>query len=80
LADAESSKKEALTDAEVCTKAAQELKEMVDKLLDQVTPLEFQVQTLKSSVADHSAELRAKALSLDRTTTAQDNYQKKTLG
>jgi hypothetical protein len=50
---------------------------MVDKLLDQVTPLEFQVQTLKSSVADHSAELRAKALSLESTTTAQDNYQKK---
>jgi hypothetical protein len=63
LADAESAKKEAITDTEVCTKAAQELKDMVDKLLAQTTPLEIQVQTLSSSFHDSVAEVRAKALS-----------------
>jgi hypothetical protein len=50
---------------------------MVEQLLAQVTPLEVQVQTLSGSLEDNAAELHAKALSLERTTAAKDDYQKK---
>jgi hypothetical protein len=77
LADSEVARKEALTDAEVCSKAAQELKDMIDQLLAKTPPLEFQVQTLSSSLEDSAAEIRAKVLSLERTTAAKDDYKKK---
>jgi hypothetical protein len=50
LSNSESDRKEAVTDAEVCSKATQELKDLMDKLLAQMTLLEMQVQTLSSSL------------------------------
>jgi hypothetical protein len=50
---------------------------MIDQLLAKTPPLEFQVQTLSSSLEDSAAEIRAKVLSLERTTAAKDDYKKK---
>jgi hypothetical protein len=50
---------------------------MIDQLLAKTTPLEFQVQTLSSSLEDSAAKVRAKELSLERTTAAKDDYKKK---
>jgi peptidoglycan hydrolase CwlO-like protein len=52
-------------DVEVCTRAAQELKEMVDQLLAQVTPLETQIGVLSSTIMDASIKHRARSLSLE---------------
>jgi hypothetical protein len=50
---------------------------MIDRLLAKTTSLEFQVQTLSSSLEDSAAEIHAKELSLERTTAAKDDYKKK---
>jgi hypothetical protein len=54
-------------------KAVEELKEMVDKLLAQVTPLEAQTEIMSGINVDQSTELWAKELILERTTTANDD-------
>jgi hypothetical protein len=46
---------------------------MAYKLLAQVTPLEAQIEILSWTIVDQSTELRAKELSLERTTTASDD-------
>jgi hypothetical protein len=49
----------------------------VDQLLVQVTPLETQVGVLSSTITDTAAELRAKKLSLERTTATKGDFQGK---
>jgi hypothetical protein len=46
---------------------------MAYKLLAQVTPLEAQIEILSWTIVDQSTELRAKELSLERTTTVSDD-------
>jgi DNA repair exonuclease SbcCD ATPase subunit len=65
LADDESSRKEAISDIQVCTKVAQELKAMLDQILAQVTPLETHIGVLSNTITDTASELRAKALGLE---------------
>jgi hypothetical protein len=60
----------------VWAKGAQELKESVDQLLAKVNPLEIQVQTLRGSLVDSVAELRARELSLERATAAKEDHGK----
>jgi hypothetical protein len=66
LVDAESARKVAATDAQVYTRAAQQLKMMADQQLAQVTPLETQIG------------LFSKSLSLEQTTTAKDDFPRQT--
>jgi hypothetical protein len=51
---------------------------MVDQLLAQVTPLETQIGVLNSTIMDVSTELHARSLSLERTSTAMDDFQRQT--
>jgi hypothetical protein len=57
LAKEQFARKDATKDAEVCMRAARELKEMVDQLLAQVTPLETQIGVINSTFMDVSNEL-----------------------
>jgi hypothetical protein len=68
--------KEANWDAETCTKAVIELKEMVDRPLVQVTLLETQIGVLSGTIMDHSTKLIAKELCLERTTMAKDDLMR----
>jgi chromosome segregation ATPase len=74
LADVESAMKEDVMDAQDYTKAAQELKMMLDQLLAQMTTLETQIGVLSSSIADTTTELRSKVFGLEQTTTAKDDF------
>jgi hypothetical protein len=49
------------------------LKDKVDQLLPQMTPLETQFGVLSGTILDYSTELHAKELSLERTTTTKDD-------
>jgi hypothetical protein len=77
-ADAESTSKVTATDSQVCTREPEELKMMVDQLLAQVTPLETQIGVLNSNIIETTSELCAKSLSLERSTTAKDDFQRET--
>jgi hypothetical protein len=46
---------------------------MVYQLLAQVTPLETQIRVLSRIIMDHSTELRAKELCLERTTATKED-------
>jgi hypothetical protein len=52
-------------DAEVCSKVAHELKEMVDQLLVLVSLLETQVGALNGTIMDMFIELRTRSLCLE---------------
>jgi hypothetical protein len=58
-------RRDANQDVEMCTKVAQELKDMVDQLLAQVAPLETEVGVLSGTIMDMSTELRVRALCLE---------------
>jgi hypothetical protein len=53
--------------------AVEELEEMANKLLAQVTPLEAQIEILSGTIGDQSTELRDKEFSLVCTTTTKDD-------
>jgi hypothetical protein len=48
---------------------------MADQLLAHVPSLEAHVKTLNEIILDITAELRAKELSLERTTITKDSFQ-----
>jgi hypothetical protein len=73
MASKQLARKEANRDTETCIKAVMELKEMVDRFLAQVTPLEAQVEVLSGTILDHSTELQLKELSLECTITTRDD-------
>jgi hypothetical protein len=53
-------------------KAVQEMKEMVEQLLTQVTPLETHIGVLSSTIT----ELHTNALCLEQTTATKDDFQR----
>jgi outer membrane murein-binding lipoprotein Lpp len=55
----------------------EELKKTVDQLSAYVPSQEAQVNTLNSNIEDLNTELRARELSLERTTAAKDDFQRK---
>jgi hypothetical protein len=57
LANEQLAQKEACWDAETYTKAFVKLKDMVDRLLAQATPLETQIGILSGTILDYSTEL-----------------------
>jgi hypothetical protein len=74
LANTEFAKKDAAKDAEVCMRAAQEQKAMVDQLLAQVTQ-KLKYGVLDRTIIDASTELRIRSLNLERTTTTKGDFQ-----
>jgi hypothetical protein len=65
--------KEANRDVETYTRAVVEMKDMVDRLLAHLTPLEAEVDVLSGTILDHSTEDWAKELSVECTTTTRDD-------
>jgi septal ring factor EnvC (AmiA/AmiB activator) len=63
-------------DVETLSRAVEELKKTTYQLLTHVPSLESQVKTMNRTVVDITIELRAKELSLERTTTAKDSFQR----
>jgi predicted nucleic acid-binding Zn-ribbon protein len=58
------------------TRAVKDLKIFADKFTAQILDLEEKVKHLENKVIDGLNEIRAKELYLERTTKANDNYQK----
>jgi hypothetical protein len=58
------------------TRAVKDLKIFADKFAAQILDLEEKVKHLENKVIDGLNEIRAKELYLERTTKANDNYQK----
>jgi hypothetical protein len=58
------------------TRAVKDLKIFADKFAAQILDLEENVKHLENKVIDGLNEIRAKELYLERTTKANDNYQK----
>jgi hypothetical protein len=65
--------KEANRDVETYTRAVVEMKDMVDRLLAHLTPLEAEVDVLSVTILDHSTKDWAKELSVECTTTTRDD-------
>jgi hypothetical protein len=58
------------------TRAVKDLKIFADKFAAQILDLEEKVKHLENKLIDGLNEIRAKELYLERTTKANDNYQK----
>jgi chromosome segregation ATPase len=60
----------------VLTQAVRDLKISADRFATQIPTLEDKVKHLENKVADGLNEIRARELCLERTTQANDDYQK----
>jgi hypothetical protein len=76
LADDKLAQEKAQTDAEALSRAIEEIKKTTDQLAAQVPSLKTQVKNLNDKVANLNIELRARELSLERTTTAKYDFQR----
>jgi hypothetical protein len=68
-------RKKVQADAETLAQAVEELKKMADILATQVPSLEEKVKHLDNKVLDSLTKLRAKELSLEQTTKADEDYK-----
>jgi peptidoglycan hydrolase CwlO-like protein len=65
----------AQADTDTLSWAVEELKNSTDQLVAQIPSLETQVKNMNDKVAKLNIELRARELSLQRTTAAKDDFQ-----
>jgi hypothetical protein len=66
----------AQVEADVLSRVVCDLKIFVNRFTTQITILEDKVKHLEDKVVERLKEIRARELCLERTTKANDNYQK----
>jgi thiamine pyrophosphokinase len=75
LADEKLAQEKAQTDTETLSRAVEEIKKTADQLVAHVPSLKTQVKNLNDKVANLNTELRARELSLERTTATKYDFQ-----
>jgi hypothetical protein len=65
-------------EADVLSQAVRDLKVSADRFATQIPTLKDWVKLLKDKVVEGLKEVRARELCLERTSRANDNYQKET--
>jgi hypothetical protein len=76
LDNEKAAQKAAQIEVDTLARAVKNLKILGDKFATQIPTLEDKVKYLKNKVVDGLNEVRAQELCLERTTQANDNYQK----
>jgi peptidoglycan hydrolase CwlO-like protein len=75
LAEEKLAREKAQADADTLSQAVDEMKKAVDKLAAHVPSLEAHVKNMNNKIIDLNTELRARELSLERTTITKDDIQ-----
>jgi chromosome segregation ATPase len=75
LAEEKLAREKAQADADTLSQAVEEMKKAVDKLAAHVPSLEAHVKNMNDKIIDLNIELCSRELSLERTTTAKDDFQ-----
>jgi regulator of replication initiation timing len=76
LAQEKLSQEKAQMDIETLFQAVEEIKKTTNQFMTQIPSLETQVMNLNDKIAALNIELRARELSLGRTTVAKDDFQR----
>jgi peptidoglycan hydrolase CwlO-like protein len=74
LAEEKLAQEKAQAGTDTLSRAVEEMKKAADQLAAHVPSLEAQVKNLNDKIIDLNTELRARELSLERTTAAKDDF------